>query len=176
MKTFNVEVRFTPAHHAATNGAIEKRLQTIKISLKASLVARLRHFCSPTSLCQELVSSWESSWTSWSTSDKSANQDPSWTTAQNDCSSSSTNFHCCQPCWPHRNPSGQACIRQGWNHLVFKPDLKDHIPFSQDPAALQSQSDLVHLLMALHDFKPFIGTYARLHIFVKTIGEASAEA
>ena len=25
MKTFNVEVRFTPANHAATNGAIEKR-------------------------------------------------------------------------------------------------------------------------------------------------------
>ena len=38
MKTFNVEVRFTPAYHAATNGAIEKRHQTIKNSLKASLV------------------------------------------------------------------------------------------------------------------------------------------
>ena len=38
MKTFNVKVRFTPTHHAATNGAIEKRHQTIKNSLKASLV------------------------------------------------------------------------------------------------------------------------------------------
>ena len=38
MKTFNVEVHFTPAYHAATNGAIEKRHQTIKNSLKASLV------------------------------------------------------------------------------------------------------------------------------------------
>ena len=38
MKTFNVEVKFTPAYHAATNGAIEKRHQTIKNSLKAALV------------------------------------------------------------------------------------------------------------------------------------------
>ena len=38
MKTFNIEVHFTPAYHAATNGAIEKRHQTIKNSLKASLV------------------------------------------------------------------------------------------------------------------------------------------
>ena len=38
MKTFNVQVRFTPAYHAASNGAIEKRHQTIKNSLKASLV------------------------------------------------------------------------------------------------------------------------------------------
>merc|ERR1712015_280159 len=38
MKTFNVEVRFTPAYHAATNGAIERRHQTIKNSLKASLI------------------------------------------------------------------------------------------------------------------------------------------
>merc|ERR1712102_270826 len=38
MKTFNIEVRFTPAYHAATNGAVEKRHQTIKNSLKASLV------------------------------------------------------------------------------------------------------------------------------------------
>ena len=38
MKSFNVEARFTPAYHAATNGAIEKRHQTIKNSLKASLV------------------------------------------------------------------------------------------------------------------------------------------
>ena len=38
MKTFNITVRFTPAYHAATNGAIEKRHQTIKNSLKASLV------------------------------------------------------------------------------------------------------------------------------------------
>ena len=38
MKTFNVKVSFTPAYHAATNGAIEKRHQTIKNSLRASLV------------------------------------------------------------------------------------------------------------------------------------------
>ena len=38
MKTFNIKVNFTPAYHAATNGAIEKRHQTIKNSLKASLV------------------------------------------------------------------------------------------------------------------------------------------
>ena len=38
MKTFNVQVKFTPAYHAATNGAIEKRHQTIKNSLKASLI------------------------------------------------------------------------------------------------------------------------------------------
>ena len=38
MKTFNVEVKFTPAYHAATNGAIERRHQTIKNALKASLI------------------------------------------------------------------------------------------------------------------------------------------
>ena len=38
MKTFNIEVKFTPAYHAATNGAIERRHQTIKNALKASLV------------------------------------------------------------------------------------------------------------------------------------------
>ena len=38
MKTFNVQVQFTPAYHAATNGAIERRHQTMKNSLKASLV------------------------------------------------------------------------------------------------------------------------------------------
>ena len=38
MDKFNVKVQFTPAYHAATNGAIEKRHQTIKNSLKASLV------------------------------------------------------------------------------------------------------------------------------------------
>ena len=38
MKTFNVNITFTPAYHAATNGAIEKRHQTIKNSLKACLV------------------------------------------------------------------------------------------------------------------------------------------
>ena len=38
MKTFGVEVRFTPAYHAATNGAIERRHQTLKNSLKAALV------------------------------------------------------------------------------------------------------------------------------------------
>ena len=38
MKTFNIEVKFTPAYHEATNGAIERRHQTIKNALKASLV------------------------------------------------------------------------------------------------------------------------------------------
>ena len=38
MRTFNIKVTFTPAYHAATNGAIEKRHQTIKNSLKASLI------------------------------------------------------------------------------------------------------------------------------------------
>ena len=30
MANLNVEVKFTPAYHAATNGAIERRHQTIK--------------------------------------------------------------------------------------------------------------------------------------------------
>ena len=38
MRTFNIEVKFTPAYHAATNGAIENRHKTIKNALKASLV------------------------------------------------------------------------------------------------------------------------------------------
>ena len=38
MKNFGVEVRFTPAYHAATNGAVERRHQTIKNALKAALV------------------------------------------------------------------------------------------------------------------------------------------
>ena len=38
MATFNVEVRFVPAYHAATNGAVERRHQTVKNSLKASLI------------------------------------------------------------------------------------------------------------------------------------------
>ena len=38
MKQFNIEVKFTPMYHAATNGAIERRHQTIKNSLKAALV------------------------------------------------------------------------------------------------------------------------------------------
>ena len=38
MSTFNIPVRFTPAYHAATNGAIERRHQTIKNALKASLI------------------------------------------------------------------------------------------------------------------------------------------
>ena len=37
MKNFNIEVTFTPAYHAATNGAIERQHQTIKNSLKAAL-------------------------------------------------------------------------------------------------------------------------------------------
>ena len=38
MKTFGIEVKFTPAYHPAANGAIERRHQTIKNALKASLV------------------------------------------------------------------------------------------------------------------------------------------
>ena len=38
MKTFNVQVTFSPAYHAATNGAVERQHQTIKNSLKAALV------------------------------------------------------------------------------------------------------------------------------------------
>ena len=38
MRTFGVKVNFTPAYHAATNGAVERRHQTIKNSLKAALV------------------------------------------------------------------------------------------------------------------------------------------
>ena len=36
--TFNIKVNFSPAYHAATNGAIERQHQTIKNSLKACLV------------------------------------------------------------------------------------------------------------------------------------------
>ena len=43
MRTFNIKVQFTPAYHAATNGAIERRHQTIKNSLKASLVDMGNH-------------------------------------------------------------------------------------------------------------------------------------
>ena len=43
MKTFNIEVKFTPSYHAATNGAIERRHQTIKNALKASLVDMGNH-------------------------------------------------------------------------------------------------------------------------------------
>ena len=38
MSTFNIPVNFTPAYHASTNGAIERRHQTVKNALKASLV------------------------------------------------------------------------------------------------------------------------------------------
>ena len=38
MRTFNIKVNFSPAYHAATNGAIERQHQTIKNSLKACLV------------------------------------------------------------------------------------------------------------------------------------------
>ena len=38
MKNFGVEVTFTPAYHAATNGAIERQHQTMKNALKAALV------------------------------------------------------------------------------------------------------------------------------------------
>ena len=38
MATFNIDVKFCPAYHPATNGAIERRFQTLKNSIKASLV------------------------------------------------------------------------------------------------------------------------------------------
>ena len=38
MKTFNIQVRFTPAYHPASNGAIERRHQTLKNAIKASLI------------------------------------------------------------------------------------------------------------------------------------------
>ena len=38
MKTFNIQVNFSPAYHAATNGAIERAHQTLKNGLKAALV------------------------------------------------------------------------------------------------------------------------------------------
>ena len=38
MNTFNVKISFTPAYHPASNGAIERRHQTIKNALKASLI------------------------------------------------------------------------------------------------------------------------------------------
>ena len=38
LKNFGVEVRFTPAYHAATNGAIERKHQDLKNALKAVLV------------------------------------------------------------------------------------------------------------------------------------------
>ena len=38
MDTFNVKVSFVPAYHPAANGAVERRHQTIKNSLKASLI------------------------------------------------------------------------------------------------------------------------------------------
>ena len=38
MDNFNIKVSFTPAYHAATNGAIERQHQTMKNSLKAALV------------------------------------------------------------------------------------------------------------------------------------------
>ena len=38
MKNFNIDVKFTPAYHAAANGAVERRHQTIKNALKAALV------------------------------------------------------------------------------------------------------------------------------------------
>ena len=38
LKTFNIEVKFSPAYYAANNGAIERKHQDLKNSLKASLV------------------------------------------------------------------------------------------------------------------------------------------
>ena len=43
MKTFNIEVKFTPSYHPASNGMIERRHQTIKNSLKASLIDMNNH-------------------------------------------------------------------------------------------------------------------------------------
>ena len=39
LKTFGVKVRFSPAYHPATNGAVERKHQDIKNALKAALVA-----------------------------------------------------------------------------------------------------------------------------------------
>ena len=38
LRTFGIKVKFTPAYHAATNGAIERKHQDIKNALKAALV------------------------------------------------------------------------------------------------------------------------------------------
>ena len=38
MKQFGIQIKFTPAYHAATNGAIERKHQDIKNALKAALV------------------------------------------------------------------------------------------------------------------------------------------
>ena len=38
LKNFGVQVKFTPAYHAATNGAIERKHQDLKNALKAVLV------------------------------------------------------------------------------------------------------------------------------------------
>ena len=38
LKTFNIEVRFSPAYFAANNGAIERKHQDLKNSLRASLI------------------------------------------------------------------------------------------------------------------------------------------
>ena len=38
LKTFHIKVKFTPAYHAATNGAIERCHQTFKNGLKAALI------------------------------------------------------------------------------------------------------------------------------------------
>ena len=43
MNTFNIKVTFTPSYHPATNGLIERRHQTIKNSLKASLIDMGNH-------------------------------------------------------------------------------------------------------------------------------------
>ena len=43
MRTFNVEVKFTPQYHPQSNGAIERRHQTVKNALKASLVDMGNH-------------------------------------------------------------------------------------------------------------------------------------
>ena len=38
LKTFNIEIKFSPAYYAANNGAIERKHQDLKNALKASLV------------------------------------------------------------------------------------------------------------------------------------------
>ena len=43
MATFNIKVHFTPNYHPASNGAIERRHQTIKNALKASLIDMGNH-------------------------------------------------------------------------------------------------------------------------------------
>ena len=186
MKTFKVKVRFTPAHHAATKGAIEKRHQTIKNSLKASLV----------DMGNEHGDKWMSALPEVLLGKRIAVQPDLDIFAVLAKSLSVPGNLFGHPRAPPTNLQTKTLLEQLYKMTARPPvptftvvnpaDLTEtlqanHAYVKVDrPSGLQErfegQSDLVHLLMALHDFKPFNGTYARLHIFVKTTGEASAEA